>query len=598
MQLKHKIQSREELNMVSPENQPNTVAYFSMEIGINAKIPTYSGGLGVLAGDTLRSLADLGLPTVAISLLYRKGYFNQVIDQQGQQGEKAVMWDPASHMELLPNRVHVMIGGRKVSVQAWLYKMVGVRGDVLPIFFLDTDIEGNGKDDRALSHVLYGGDSAYRLAQEIVLGEGGVNLLADLGYEFSQKADGSKANINTFHMNEGHSALLTLALLKKKMANRKLSTMGEEDKQWVRDLCVFTTHTPVPAGHDQFDPELATEMLGEEVFAVLEKIGACPEENLNMSYLALNFSRYINGVAKRHGEVSREMFPAFAINAITNGVHAQTWTAPPFQKLFDCYAAGWREDNFYLRNAIEIPNDDLWQAHKAAKGLLFDYMAKHAGVKFDPDVFTIGFARRAAEYKRADLLFTDIKRLEEIASRHGKIQIVFAGKAHPKDLGGKALIKSVVGKGKELDKEKIQLVYLENYDMDLGALITSGVDIWLNNPVKPLEASGTSGMKANLNGVPNFSTLDGWWVEGHYEGVTGWVIEDEENAFGQDRAKGAFTEETAENLYQKLDKTILPLYKNDRPQWAQMMRDCISINGSFFNTHRMMLQYKDLAYKF
>ncbi len=583
--------------MASTEKSMNNVAYFSMEIGINAKIPTYSGGLGVLAGDTLRSLADLQIPTVGVSLLYRKGYFNQAIDEDGKQSESEVKWDPSDYMQLIPNQVKVYIAGREVKVRAWLYKMQGVRGNILPIYFLDTDFEGNDKKDRELSHYLYGGDSEYRLSQEIVLGEGGVNLLADLNFAFSRNASDHASNISTFHMNEGHSALLTLALMKRRLAGRSFSELNDDDKQWIRDLCVFTTHTPVPAGHDQFDPKLATKLLGKETFNVLEKCGACPEENLNMSYLALNFSRYVNGVAKRHGEVSRKMFPKFEIDAITNGVHATTWISKPFQDVFDRYAKGWRLDNFYLRNTIEVPDSDLWQAHLDSKELLFDAIKKRTGKEFKRDVFTIGFARRAAEYKRADLLFTDTKRLTELAERHGKIQVVFAGKAHPKDQGGKQLIKSVVESSKVFDKEKVEVVYIENYDMDLGALITSGVDIWLNNPVKPLEASGTSGMKANMNGVPNFSTLDGWWVEGHYEGVTGWVIEDQEDAFGGDKSSGSHTEETAANLYKKLDQVVLPLYHKDQKAWAKIMRSSISINGSFFNTHRMMLQYQEMAYK-
>ena len=491
----------------------STIAYFSMEIGIEPDMHTYSGGLGVLAGDTIRSAADLKVPLVGVTLLHRKGYFQQVIDAAGRQHEAAAEWSVDSFLKEMPYRVQVTIEGRPVHLRAWHYQVKGVTGFSLPVFFLDTDLPENSNEDSALTDFLYGGDQRYRLCQEIVLGIGGVRMLRAIGYE----------SINRFHMNEGHASLLTLELLDENARKSGRDYVTHDDVEAVRKVCVFTTHTPVPAGHDQFPVDLVHRVVGpRDDFMRLKDI-AVLEDRLNMTYLALNLSHYINGVAKRHKEISNHMFEGYSIDSITNGVHAATWVSSPFQKLYDQYMPGWKEDNFSLRYALNIPEQEILKAHEMSKHEVILYTNRTAKVDMDESVFTIGFARRATAYKRADLLFHGIDELIDISSRIGPLQVIYAGKAHPQDGDGKELIKRIIEAG-ELLKGKIKIVYIENYDMRLGILITSGVDLWLNTPEPPMEASGTSGMKAALNGVPSLSVLDGWWIEGCLEGITGWSL--------------------------------------------------------------------------
>ncbi|WKZ14920.1 MAG: alpha-glucan family phosphorylase [Candidatus Jettenia caeni] len=355
------------------------------------------------------------------------------------------------------------------------------------------------------------------------------------------------------------------------------------DYETVRNLCVFTTHTPVPAGHDQFSYDLVNRVLGELVPLDILKMLA-GEEKLNTTLLALNLSKYINGVAKKHGDVSKSMFPGYPIDSITNGVHSVTWTCDSFKELYDKYIPGWKNDPFSLRYALNIPKREIWQAHDKAKRILVDYINKEENAGFHYDTFTIGFARRATLYKRADLVFSDINRLIDISDTMGKIQIVFAGKAHPQDWPGKEMIKRIFSDINRL-RDKVKIIYLENYDMELGKMLTSGVDLWLNTPQRPNEASGTSGMKATHNGVPSFSVLDGWWIEGHIEGVTGWSIGPETIDSGYDSKKDA------EELYRKLETIIVPIFYHNRNKWIGIMQHSIAINASFFNTHRMVQQY-------
>jgi starch phosphorylase len=552
-----------------------TIAYFSMEIALDPDVPTYSGGLGVLAGDTLRSAADLGAPLVAVTLLYRKGYFEQHLSRTGQQREEPVLWDPATRLERTAARATVTVEGRTVRLGAWLFHVVGVGGSVVPVVLLDSDLPENDPWDRTLTDLLYGGDSRYRLAQEIVLGLGGLAVLEALGY----------AGIQTYHLNEGHSALLTLGLLEETIAARNLAPLAT--RALVREKCVFTTHTPVPAGHDQFQRKLAVKMLGRERDALLEQSESYHDGTLNMTYLALNFCRYVNGVAMKHGEVSRGMFPKYTIHAITNGVHAATWSAPSLAALFDRRLPEWRRDNLYLRYAIDIPLDEIEAAHLLAKRALFARIRETSHLEFDEKCLTIGFARRAALYKRAELLFTDVERLRRIARTVGPIQIVYGGKAHPRDRGAKDAIRRVFAAAKALGND-IKFVYVENYDLAWGHLLTSGVDLWLNTPRYPEEASGTSGMKAALNGVPSFSVRDGWWVEGHIEGVTGWSI-------GGEVPTGVNADEAAD-LYHKLESSIVPLYYGRPQDYTRVRRSAIALNGSFFNTQRMVAQYLMNAY--
>ncbi len=556
------------------------IAYFSMEIGVHNDIPTYSGGLGVLAGDTIRSAADLRLPMVAVTLLCKKGYFTQEIDDSGWQTELPFIWEPSGYMELLPHRVTVQIEGREVSVQAWLYNVKSLTGGNIPVFFLDTDVAENQPQDREVTAFLYGGDKTYRLKQEIVLGLGGVRMLHEMGFE-----------IKKYHMNEGHASFLTLELLDR--FKRPIEDVWDEKLVWdrrrVKNLCVFTTHTPVEAGHDKFPYDLVSRVMGEIIpVPVLKELAG--NDYLNMTMLALNLSRYINGVAKKHGEVSQSMFPGYEIHAITNGVHSYTWTCESFRKVYDEYLPGWANEPELFVRVGRVPDERLWEAHMEAKRLLFDLVKEKNGVELSPDILTIGFARRATAYKRADLLFRDISRLERIGA--GKIQLVYAGKAHPKDEAGKKLIQNIY-RYKELLKDKIKIAYLKNYNMETALKIVSGVDIWMNTPLRPLEASGTSGMKATHNGVMNFSVLDGWWIEGHIEGYTGWSI----GPAPQELSPGADADmRDSEDLYNKLEKIIIPIYYDDRHTWIRMMQNAIGKNAYYFNSHRMMRRYVTEAY--
>jgi starch phosphorylase len=550
------------------------VAYFSMEIAIHPGMPTYSGGLGVLAGDTLRSAADLGVPLVAFTLLHRKGYFQQHLDHAGVQTESVQPWNPGDFCTEEPARITVLIEDRVVTVRAWRYDMEGRFGHVVPIYLLDTDLDGNSGWDRGLTDHLYGGDTNYRLQQEIVLGMGGVRMAAALGLK-----------VNVYHMNEGHAALLTLALLESQIGGGAPNTVTETDIEQVRKKCVFTTHTPVPAGHDRFSTEQAIRILGGERTARLQQQGCFRDGLLNMTLLALRFSRYANAVAMQHGKVSREMFPEFAIDTITNGVHAPTWVSEPMQQLLDEKIPAWRRDNLYFRNAVDLPTGKILAAHARAKEELLAEVGSRTGLVLNPKVLTLGFARRVATYKRATLMFTDPKRLVEIAQAAGGLQILYAGKAHPQDEPGKALIQRVVEEANRSSSDLLHIVYLENYAWDLGAKLTAGVDVWVNTPKRPYEASGTSGMKAAMNGVPSLSILDGWWIEGCIEGVTGWAIED-----------GANDEEEAQSLYRKLETAVVPLYRESQEKWARLMRTTLAFNASYFNTNRMVKQYNRNAY--
>lgn len=550
------------------------IAYFSMEIGLQSGIPTYSGGLGVLAGDMLRSAADLEIPMIGITLVHHYGYFRQSLDAAGNQTGEPERWNPSDFAEPVNVRVSLVLEGRSVTITAWRYWLTGISGALVPVYLLDTDLPENTAFDRAITNELYGGDQRYRLLQEAVLGLGGAELLEALGY----------TNISSYHMNEGHAALLVLGLL-----TRVAGSTGVEQKhiEAVRHCCIFTTHTPVPAGHDKFARSLAVSVLGATPVALLETAGCFMDEQLNMTFLALRFSRFINGVAMRHGEISAGMFPQYPIRAITNGVHAVSWTSEAFGKLYDRYLPGWRYDNLCLRYAIRIPLTDIRAAHSAAKQQMTKEIQARYGITLRSDVFTIGFARRAAAYKRADLLFSDIARLRRIAREVGPVQVVYAGKAHPRDESGKDMIRRVFGAAAALEHSEIRVVYLNNYEMELAGILTAGVDLWLNTPLRPQEASGTSGMKAAFNGIPSLSILDGWWVEGCHEGLTGWAI-------GEREAAPDPVQESA-SLYDKLESIILPMYYRD-DAYAEIMRSVISVNASFFNTNRMLGQYLNEAY--
>lgn len=545
------------------------IAYFSMEIGVNTDMPTYSGGLGVLAGDVIRSSADLRLPLAAVTLVSKKGYLKQKITPDGWQMEYPEEWDPSKFMKLLPETATIKIAGHDVRIGVWVYEQESLTGGTIPVLFLTTDVEGNTQEDREITDFLYGGDEKYRLKQEIVLGIGGLRILEAL-----------KINVKKYHMNEGHSSLLTLELLKN----------NDLDADKVKNRCVFTTHTPVAAAFDKFSYDLLSEVLETEVpEKVLKEYGG--SDRLNMTLLALNLSKYTNGVSARAMEYSRELFPGYHIQEITNGVHSYTWTCPYFRALFDKYIPRWANEPELLVRVDTVPEEELWEAHMKAKQDLLDFVHEKTAIQMDTNTLTIAFARRATEYKRASMIFSDLEKLREI-QKQGRIQLIFAGKAHPRDEMGKRLIKDIFAYMGQLKKE-IDIVYLENYTMQMAGKLVSGADIWLNTPLPPFEASGTSGMKAAHNGVINFSVLDGWWVEGCVEGLTGWAIGPfpDQVSNEQERRKREIAD-----LYNKLEYLIIPKFYQQRDDWIGMMKNSIGKIAYYFNSHRMMRRYATDAY--
>jgi len=558
------------------------IAYFSMEIGLESSMPTYSGGLGVLAGDTLRSAADAALPMAGVTLLSRKGYFRQCLDENGSQTEEPVHWPVNDYLVPVHAQAKVTIEDREVIVRAWRYDIKGCTGHVVPVYLLDTDVEGNSDYDRTLTDQLYGGDNDYRFCQEVILGIGGVRMLRALGH----------ANIERYHMNEGHSSLLAFELMEEYQLQPSSPKATAELIAKVRRQCVFTTHTPVAAGHDHFPMSLAYRVLKQYKLFTECTEEICIDDALNLTYLALASSHYVNGVAKKHREVSQKMFEGYHVDSITNGIHAYTWSSDAMHKLFTKHIPDWRSDNASLRYAISITKDEIWEAHQEAKHQLVEYVNKNTNAGMNQNTMTLGFARRATPYKRATLMFSDIERLKAISTHCGELQIVFAGKAHPRDEHGKEMIREIYKIKNEVN-DTIRIAYLPDYDMEIGRLMTGGVDLWLNTPLPPMEASGTSGMKAAINGVPSLSVLDGWWIEGCIEGVTGWAINSSPPGKGNEQTQSAHE---ADILYSKLENIIIPMYYHNRDAYVEVMRHAIAINGSFFNTERMISQYVTKAY--
>lgn len=560
------------------------IAYFSMEIAVDQRMPTYSGGLGILAGDSLRSAADMRLPMVAVSLLHRKGYFLQRLDAQGQQHEEPADWNLHDHVTLESPRVTVQLQGRYVQVAIWKYVVRGYDGWSIPVYFLDTDVPENEPLDRTITHLLYGGDSRYRLLQEAVLGMGGVKALRALGY----------TDIHSYHMNEGHASLLTLELVAEQSTLRRARGDDPIVEDSVRSMCVFTTHTPVAAGHDVFPLDMVSSVLGHQ--PVLDREDSyCANGLLNLTTLAMHFSGYANGVSRRHGEVSRKMFHTDRVDAITNGVHPTTWVGPELAAVFDQRIPEWRGEPGQLRLALNLPDEELWNAHQQARTRMVNWVNEHSGSALNTDHFTLCFARRNTGYKRADLLLSDLDRLKRMAKEIGPFQIVYGGKAHPRDGQGKELIKRIHAARDALAGD-IVLAYVPNYDFAACRLMAAGSDLWVNNPMPPLEASGTSGMKAAMNGVPSLSTLDGWWLEGCTEGLTGWAIGGDRFAQSMDAEVVDDRAGDAASLYDKLENFILPMYLKNRAGWLNVMKHAIALNGPYFSSHRMMRQYADRAY--
>ncbi len=557
--------------MQNPLFARRKIAYFSMEIALVPEFRTYSGGLGVLAGDTIRSSADLKIPLVAVTLVNRMGYFRQELTSQGRQVEHPDPWQPETYLVPLKERIEIEIEKRTVGVTGWLYVVKAMTGGQVPVIFLDTDVEGNDEKDREITSYLYGGDETYRLKQEIVLGVGGIRMLGALGVQ-AQK----------YHLNEGHASMLLLELLR----------LSGDRVDSVRERCVFTTHTPIEAGHDKFSYDLVAAILPQLVpFETLKRFGG--NDFLNMTLLALNLSGYVNGVAKKHQETTELLFPGYIIRAVTNGIHPFTWTHPAFRRLYDKYIPGWSNEPELLVRAPIIPNIEIFAGHMEAKQELLDFANRcgRGGGTLSPETFTIGFARRATRYKRHALLFSDMERLKKISRKYA-LQVIFAGKAHPRDEPGKQLIEEVFSRMEEL-RGNVCVVYLENYDMSIAAKLVSGVDLWLNTPERPMEASGTSGMKASLNGILNFSVLDGWWVEGCIEGVTGWAIGPQPSGI---YSAEDLREQETHDLYGKLEYVILPDYYEQRDRWVELMQESISKIAYYFNSHRMMRRYISEAY--
>jgi len=552
------------------------IAYFTMELALRPEMHTYCGGLGLLAGDMARSSSDLGIPMVFVTMLSRTGYFRQEIDPRGRQLELPDPWDPDAWCERLPAVVTVGIEGRSVGIRPWLAVVTGADGFRNPVLLLDTNLEENSRDDRTLSDSLYGGNAAYRLKQEIVLGIGGARVLRALGFR-----------LHAYHMNEGHASLLTLELLH----SSARPTQGDPRRDLrgrlahVRARCVFTTHSPVKAAHDRFDYKLIRRILRPTLGRTsLQKLGG--HDRFDLTRLGLNLSHYVNGVSLRHAKTARDMFPGHRIRAVTNGVHVRTWVHPAFAELFDSKIPRWRREPEMLVRALQLREQEVWDCHRAAKRGLLDRIRRTSDLALDPEALTIVFARRMVSWKRPLLLFEDPGRLTDLASRH-RFQVVFAGKAHPRDRAGKRSIQRLHERFRQLEG-RVPCVFLPNYDMAWAKALVAGADVWLQNPLPPMEASGTSGMKAALNGGLNLSTPDGWWEEGCIEGVNGWSIPhtDGEDADPRDAAA----------LYGKLEKTVLPCFYEDAKRWRSMMKQAIGHVGSYFTSHRMLRQYAVEAY--
>jgi glycogen phosphorylase len=551
------------------------IAYFSMEIGLRPEVHTYSGGLGILAGDAARSAADLGLPMVFVTLASRSGYLHQDIDADGAQVDSPDPWNPEDYTQAVGVMVSLVLEGRTVWIRPWLYELKSPVGRQVPVILLDTNVSENDARDRSITDRLYGGDEIDRIRQEVVLGIGGEQVLRALGF-----------TISTYHLNEGHAAFLALSLLLR--YRREPAPAGSESLAYaverVREQCVFTTHTPVEAGHDRFDYRHVRRVLGDLIdLDQLKQLAGT--DRLNMTHLSLSLSGYVNGVALRHAQTAQNMFPGYRVRAVTNGAHVPTWMHPRIGAVVQTRLREWAREPVSLVRADEISAEALWSAHQEVKGELIDEVRRLTGAVMKPDVLLIGFARRMTGYKRPDLLFSDLERLLAINARY-PFQIVMAGKAHPRDLEGKALIRTIHDCMRKV--KPIAAAFLPNYHMGIAAKLVAGTDVWLNSPLPPFEASGTSGMKAAFNGVLNLSVLDGWWVEGWDEGVTGWAIGTDKNP--PDAAAHAT------DLYGKLEETVLPLYYSDRSRWTWMMKQAIGKIGSVFNSQRMMRRYTTEAY--
>lgn len=544
------------------------VGYFTAEIGLWSELHTYSGGLGVLAGDHVKSAADAGIPLVGVTLLYHQGYARQHIDAAGIQTETF----PEVDMNRLLSKTDIVLelelDGKPLFAYVWMAEILGQSGHMVPVYFMDTRHPENTTQHQELSSRLYGGDDGVRIRQEYVLGVGGVQLFDHLEVELSG-----------LHLNEGHCTFAMLELLKRGWSREQLAQRS-----------LFTTHTPVPAGHDRFDWSLVEDVIGDLLPTDAKELvrnAGDPEHGArcSMSHLAVSLSTTVNAVSKLNADVAMTMFDQ-NIQPITNGVHHITWTSPVMASFFDKHLVDWRIQPESIAKAEALPTEDLMEARSKARKQLHDYVQSTTGVELFSDRLTIGFARRFATYKRANLVFKDLERLRKIGA--GKIQFVFSGKAHPRDQGGKQLIRDIFESAHQIADE-IPVAFIENYDMHTGLMMTSGVDIWLNNPIRPMEASGTSGMKAAMNGVPNCSILDGWWPEACIHGVNGWAIGNAEDDRNDDR--------DAENIYNVLQHEVIPLWEQEGDGWAEMMKASIAASAGFTG-QRMIQDYLEFYNQF
>ena len=609
-----------------PENKKDLIAYFSAEYGLDQTIPIYSGGLGILSGDHLKSASDLGIPLVAVGLLYKNGYFHQKINGYGDQETEYNNID-LSNLPINPVKdengdelkIYVKFEKRKIYLKVWQINVGRIK-----LYLLDSDIDENKQEDREVTLKLYGGDQEMRIKQEIVLGMGGTNLLT--------RALG--LNPTVYHMNEGHSAFLILELIKNIIKEKKVSF--EVAKDIASSKTVFTTHTPVPAGNDIFPIALVEKYfkefwprLGLEREEFL-KLGMKPctdlEPGFNMGILALKVAGKKNGVSKLHGAVSRELFgdvwPEIAANEspityVTNGIHTCSWLAPSLKELYNKYLIPYWQDNIYKdevwENINNIPNKELWEIHQKRKQKLLEIVKesttnrlRRSGYsyeeinditsKLNPNALTIGFARRFATYKRATLIFRDLERITQILNNAERpVQLIFAGKAHPADKEGQDLIKRI-HEISMMPQFKGKIFLLENYNIAMSRYLVSGVDVWLNNPRRPMEASGTSGQKASVNGVINFSVLDGWWAEG-YNQENGWTI-------GTNAEFTSYEEQDdadSQSMYRTLEEKIIPTYydKDENgisEKWMKIMKNSITSTGGKYSTSRMLVDYTNNLY--
>ena len=609
-----------------PENKNDLIAYFSAEYGLDQTIPIYSGGLGILSGDHLKSASDLGIPLVAVGLLYKNGYFHQKINGYGDQEEEYNNIE-LSNLPINPVKdsngeeltIYVKLEKRKVYLKVWQINVGRIK-----LYLLDSDIDQNNQEDKEITLRLYGGDQEMRIKQEIILGMGGTNLLTRA----------LKLNPTIYHMNEGHSAFLILELIKNIIKEKQVSF--EVAKDIASSKTVFTTHTPVPAGNDIFPIELVEKYfkefwprLGLDREAFL-KLGMKPckelEHGFNMGILALKVAGKKNGVSKLHGAVSRELFgdvwPEIAANEspityVTNGIHTCSWLAPSLKELYNKYLIPYWQDNIHndevWKNINNIPNKELWEIHRQRKIKLLDIVKENTTnrlrrsgynyeeinditSKLNPDVLTIGFSRRFATYKRATLIFKDLERITQILNNQDKpVQLIFAGKAHPADKEGKDLIKRI-HEISMMPQFKGKIFILENYNIAMSRYLVSGVDVWLNNPRRPMEASGTSGQKASVNGVINFSVLDGWWAEG-YNQENGWTI-------GTNAEYDSYEEQDiadSQSMYNTLETKIIPMYYNRNEDkisetWMKIMKNSIISTGGKYSTARMLVDYTNNLY--